>query len=83
MGVWGAGMEGERKGRREGNGKREEESEEVDKDGGREIGWRSSWTAVRAPSSPLCVPVLFSPGAQIGSSPWSSYLPQGHGGTVL
>lgn len=72
MGVWGKGMEGKRKGRREGNGKREQESEEVDKDGVREIGWRSSRTASRAPSSPLCTRLLFFSVAQIGSSPWSS-----------
>lgn len=58
--MWGEGMEGKRSGRTEGNGKREQESErEVGEDGIRETGQRTGWTAIRAPSSPLCTPMSF------------------------
>lgn len=58
VGVWGEGIEGKKTGRREGNGKGEQESE-ADRDGVKETGQRTGRTAVRAPSSPLCTTVSF------------------------
>ena len=49
------GMEGERVMERENKNQRE-----VDEDGVRETGQRTGWTAVRAPSSPLCTPMSFA-----------------------
>lgn len=48
------GKEGERVMERENKNQRE-----VDKDGVREIGQRTGWTAMRAPSSPLCTRLFF------------------------
>lgn len=48
------GVEGERVIERENKNQRE-----VDEDGMRETGQRTGWTAIRAPSSPLCTPMSF------------------------
>lgn len=59
VGVWGEGMEGKRKGRREGDGKEEQESER----GGRRWSERDRpedrLDSHQGPSYPLCTPVPF------------------------
>lgn len=78
MGVRGEGMEGERKGRREGNGKRKQESER----GGQR------WSERNRPENRLhshegsLLPSLYPCLFFLWRLNWS-YLPQGHGGTVL
>lgn len=57
MGVWGEGIEGKRKGRREDNGKREQESERWTKMREREA--REQARQLSGPPPPLSVPVSF------------------------